>query len=393
MISFENTEIAFSSKSNNDLLRSYWLFRLIASSKLVKLSKILLDIALKIRFPINSIVKKTIFKQFCGGENISDCKQTIDSLEDSKIGAILDYSTEGKTLDIHFDKAMSEIISTISFAKSSTNVPFCVFKLSGISSVPILYEASQSILSKKTPTSNFNSTKNRVFAICESAFKAQIPIFIDAEESWIQPAIDHLANEMMAKFNKEKTIVYNTYQLYRKDRLEYLKESILVAKLNGYKLGAKLVRGAYMEKERKRALEFNYVSPIHETKLETDKDYNSALNLCIENIDFLAFCAGTHNENSSLLLYKLMKSNQILLNDKRIYFSQLLGMSDHISFNLSSEGCNVAKYVPYGPINEVLPYLIRRAEENTSVKGQTNRELSLIQKERLRRKNIGVIQH
>lgn len=383
MIAFDNTENAFKSKSDSDLSRSYWLFKLIGNPLLVNAGAAFGPLALKIGF--KGLIKSTIFKQFVGGENISDCGHTIDHLAKYNIGTILDYSVEGKESETDFEHCVEETIGTIHKATGNSKIPFCVFKVTGLARFALLEKVSAGGGLSEDEKNEWERVRQRVRKISAAAASAKQPLFIDAEESWIQPAIDALANENMAEFNKSGVIVYNTYQLYRHDRLQYLKSSFERAQAEGYHLGAKLVRGAYMEKERERAMAKGYPSPIQPTKEKTDEDYDSALRFCIEHIDKMAVCAGTHNEASSGLLVKLLKEKGIQTNDTRVYFSQLLGMSDHISFNLSLNGYNVSKYVPYGPVAEVLPYLIRRARENTSVKGQTGRELSLIMKEKKRR--------
>lgn len=389
MLSFENTEVAFSGKSKNDLKRSYWLFKMVSNSGFVNLGKSLTNFAIKAHLPIKGLIKATIFKQFCGGETIEECSKTIAELERFHIGTILDYSVEGNESENDFDSCMKETIATIAKAKSSTSIPFSVFKVTGLGRFDLLEKVSSG-LSSLTPEEQkeYGRVQLRASSICKAAYEAGIPLFIDAEESWIQPAIDNLANQMMVLYNKEKPIVYNTYQLYRKDRLAYLKHSLKLAIEGNYFLGAKLVRGAYMEKERARAAEKGYPSPIHDTKQNSDIDYDAAILFCVENLDRIGLCAGTHNEASSMKLAELMQKKNIQATHKHVYFSQLLGMSDHISYNLANAGYNVAKYVPYGPVREVLPYLIRRAQENTSVKGQTGRELSLIIKEKERRSKI-----
>lgn len=386
MVSFDNTEIAFSGKSDTDLRRSFWLFRMIGSPAFVKIGKALTTFALKLHLPIKGMIKATIFKQFVGGETIEECNKTVESLGKFHIGTILDYSVEGKESEEDFDACRAETIATVERAKNDPHIPFCVFKVTGLARFALLEKVSAGEKMSAEEAAEFERVRKRVEAICSVAHKHGKPIFIDAEESWIQQAIDDLADAMMEKFNKEKAIVYNTFQLYRKDRLAFLKASLEKAKQQNYILGAKLVRGAYMEKERDRAAKMNYPSPIQDTKENTDRDYNAALLFCVQHIDRVAVCAGTHNESSSLLLAKALDENKIPHDHPHIFFSQLLGMSDHISFNLSSDHYNVAKYVPYGPVKEVLPYLIRRAQENTSVKGQTGRELSLIIKEKQRRK-------
>lgn len=386
MLSFNNTEISFSGKSNKDLNRSYWLFKMVSNSTFVKIGKSLTTFAIKLHLPIKGLIKATIFKQFCGGETIEECDSAIKELGKFHIGTILDYSVEGKETEKDFDACADETIATIAKAKNNTNIPFCVFKVTGLARFALLEKVSAKMELSTEEKLEFGRIQLRVNNICKAAYDAGVPVFIDAEESWIQEAIDNLANQVMVLYNTEIPVVYNTFQLYRKDRLAYLRHSFQMAAEGNYFLGAKLVRGAYMEKERKRALEKNYLSPIQDTKEATDRDYDAALEFCVENISRIAVCAGTHNENSSMKLAGLMRKKNIPVSAKNIYFSQLLGMSDHISFNLANAGYNVAKYVPYGPVNEVLPYLIRRAQENTSVKGQTGRELSLIMKEKERRK-------
>jgi len=383
MISFNNTEIAFKAKSNGELKRSYWLFTLIGNQTLVKFGAKVTPLALNIGF--KGLIKSTIFKQFVGGEDINDCEKTIQELGRFNIGTILDYSVEGKESEEDFDHCLAETLDTIKKAKNHQFIPFCVFKVTGLARFDLLVKVTANQKLTDAEQQEWQKVKQRVNTICKAAADGDQPIFIDAEESWIQVAIDNLANENMAQFNKTKVIVYNTFQMYRHDRLQYLKDSLEEGKKNGYKVGAKLVRGAYMEKERKRAEELNYASPIQKDKQSCDLDYDKAVAFCVENIDNMALCAGTHNEDSSLKLVELMVAKPITPNDKRIYFSQLLGMSDHISYNLAQANYNVAKYVPYGPVKEVLPYLIRRAQENTSVKGQTGRELGLIMKEKQRR--------
>jgi len=387
MISFEDTEIAFGGKSDSDLNWSYRLFKLMGKPWLVKFGKVASNAAFALRIPVNGLIKKTIFKQFCGGESIEDCHQKIEDLNQFNIGTILDYSVEGKTTVEDLESTKNEIIATIQKAKDSLAIPFSVFKVTGLSRFELLEKANKGIEDlSESEKEEFNLVIQRVDNICKMAYELDVPVFIDAEDSWIQDAIDHLADTMMSKYNREKVIVYNTIQMYRHDRLDFLEKSHGLAKKQGYKLGIKLVRGAYMEKERERAKEKNYPSPIQLDKAATDRDYDLGLAYMIRHINDIAICAGTHNEKSSAYLVQLLEENNISKQHPHIYFAQLLGMSDHISFNLSHSGYNVAKYVPYGPIKEVMPYLLRRAEENTSVAGQMGRELALILEEKKRRK-------
>lgn len=396
MISFDNTEIAFRSKNKQDLRRAYLLFKIIGAPSIVKIGKILTPIALKLHLPIKGAIKKTIFKQFCGGETIQECDNTIQNLAEFGIGTILDYSVEGKTEETDFEQTTQIIIQTIEKSATDKRIPFAVFKVTGIAQHHLLELASSRLRAQRKGENlqelSTNEQKglaailDRIDRICAAAAKHQTRLFIDAEETWIQTAIDQWTFEMMCKYNKEACIVYNTVQMYRHDRLAYLQNELERAQQAGIKYGVKLVRGAYMEKERARALSMGYPSPIQPDKASTDKDYDAALAFLVENAVVFSVCAGTHNENSSLLLTELLQKAHIAPSEKQFYFAQLLGMSDHISYNLSDAGYQVAKYVPFGPVHEVLPYLLRRADENTSVAGQTSRELGLLIKERARRK-------
>ncbi|MES2654534.1 MAG: proline dehydrogenase family protein [Bacteroidota bacterium] len=387
-LDFSNTEIAFRSKNNSELRTSYYLFKAIGINWLVKMGPPMVELAFNLHLPIKGLIKKTVYQQFVGGESINDCEKAIDTLYKFNIGTILDYSVEGKEEENDFEHTCEETILTIEKAAQNPKIPFCVFKVTGLARFALLEKVTANQTLTTEEEAEYGRVKARINKICKIAFDKNVRIFIDAEETWIQTAIDNLAHEMMEKFNKQEAIVFNTIQLYRHDRLVFLKESHQEAKVHNYYLGLKLVRGAYMEKERKRAQELNYTDPIQPTKEASDKDYDNALRYCIENIDTISICAGTHNETSSKLLAELMLAKNIPNNDRRIYFSQLYGMSDNLSYNLADAGYNVAKYLPYGPVKSVLPYLFRRAAENTSVKGQTGRELKLILQERTRRSKI-----
>ena len=385
MISFENTEIAFSDRSNKELNRSYWLFKLVGNPTLVKLGQMGLSVGLALRLPIKGIIRATFFEHFCGGESTAECEETIERLHQKGMATLLDYSAEGKESEADFDKSAKEVLKTVSLAEKDARIPFCVFKPSALIRSGLLAKLNANGKLNQTETEEWERGKARVKSICQAGFDNSVGIFIDAEESWIQTTIDGLAEEMMNEFNRNGAIVYNTIQLYRNDRLEFLKSSFETAKKGGYKLGLKLVRGAYMEKERIRSKEQGYPSPIHDSKADTDRDYNLALKFCIDSYPNIQIIAGTHNEKSSKYLAELMSEKALEVSDSNIYFSQLYGMSDNIGFNLAANNYNVVKYVPYGPILEVMPYLIRRAEENTSIAGQTGRELSLIMQEKARR--------
>jgi proline dehydrogenase len=384
-IDFNNTEIAFRHKSDAELKQAYWLFKMIGSNFLTKVGPPITNFMLNIGLPIQGAIKATVFKQFCGGETIAECEPTIAQLYAGNVGTILDYSVEGEDEEHVFDFTCEEIVRTIERADGDERIPITVFKVTGIGRFGLLEKLDAKQELTDIEKAEFERVRLRCEKICRTAFERNVPVMIDAEETWIQQTIDILAIEMMVKFNREKAIVFNTYQLYRSDKLAALKADFMMASEAGFILGVKMVRGAYMEKERKRAQELGYPSPIQPDKAATDRDYDESLRFCIANIDKIAFVCGTHNEDSSRLLTQLIDEKGLAHNHPHVYFSQLLGMSDNLSFNLSNAGYNVAKYVPYGPIKAVMPYLFRRAQENTSVAGQTGRELTLISKEKSRR--------
>ena len=385
-LSFDNTEIAFRGKSNADLTRAYWLFKFISVKFLTKIGPPITNIALKLGLPIKSMIKATIFRQFCGGESIAECEQTVAQLHAGSVGSILDYSVEGEDEEDVFDHTCEEIMKTIRHADGDDRIPLTVFKVTGLGRFALLEKINAGQALEAAEKSEFQRLSHRVDQICRLAHELNVRVMIDAEESWIQDPIDSMALEMMRRYNQEKAIVFNTYQLYRNDKLASLQADFTLALSEKFILGAKLVRGAYMEKERNRAEEMAYASPIHADKESTDHDYNDALKFCISRIDSISFVAGTHNELSCGLLAELLDEKGIPHDHEHIYFSQLLGMSDNLSFNLAAAGYKVVKYVPYGPVKAVMPYLFRRAEENTSVAGQMGRELRLISEEMKRRK-------
>lgn len=384
---FNNTEIAFRSKTDKDLSRAYLLFKLLANTRLVVIANKMLGLALALKIPIGWIVKPTVYKHFVGGETIQGCQKSVRVLEKYNVKAILDYSVEGKESLEDIEHALDETLRSIENAKGDPNIPFAVFKPTAFTRADILEKVSAGTKLSEADKMEADNFRKRVNTLCKAAYDADIPILIDAEDSWLQKFIDDVVTENQQQFNKEKAIVFNTLQMYRWNRLDFLKQSVEHASENKYFYGVKFVRGAYMEKERERAKEKGYQSPIQPDKESTDRDYNAALKFCMEHIHRISVFNGTHNEFSSQYLAEMMAEKGLQNDDSRIYFAQLFGMSDHISFNMANEGYNVAKYLPYGPVQHVMPYLFRRAEENTSVAGQTGRELSLILKERERRKN------
>jgi proline dehydrogenase len=385
-ISFENLEVAFASKSDSDLKKMYLIFATINNNIAVSVGTKLANWAFAFGLPIKGIMKKTMFGHFCGGEDIKDCQSAVDQLSRYHIKSILDYSVEGKGNEESFDATKNEILRTIERAAGDENMPFAVFKVTGLGDFGIMTKIQEGKPLDEKENAAFQNLKKRVDDLCKASFEADTKILVDAEESWFQEVIDQMAYEAMAKHNKKRCIVYNTYQMYRHDSLAKLKRDHQKALEQGYILGAKLVRGAYMEKERDRAEEKGYASPIQPNKDASDKDYDAALVYCIENIDSINLVSGTHNELSNILLTELIDRFGIKPSDERVYFAQLYGMSDNISFNLAKAGYNVVKYVPYGPVEKVMPYLSRRAEENTSVAGQSSREFALVKREISRRK-------
>ena len=386
MIDFENTEIAFAYRSNSELKKAYWLFNMIASPKLVKIGKHFINFSNKLHIPITWAIKPTIYKQFCGGITLDECLPLANKLSNFKVYSILDYSSEGQENIAAFQHVLNEIAYSIDLAAANKNIAYSVFKPSALAREELLVKASSSKALSDSEKVELSDFKLRLDILCKKAFDNNVRILIDAEDHSFLKVVDEATIELMKKYNKENSIVFITLQMYRWDRLDVLRNLIANARSEGYKPGVKLVRGAYMERERNRAGEMGYPSPIYPNKAATDAGFNGALKLCVENIDTVSLFSGTHNEQSCEYLVNLMAENKLQPEDKRIFFSQLLGMSDHLSFNLAHAGYNVSKYIPYGPVREVLPYLIRRAEENTSVAGQTGRELRLITKELNRRK-------
>ncbi|MDB5261889.1 MAG: proline dehydrogenase [Adhaeribacter sp.] len=386
-ISFDNTAIAFANKSDAELFMMYTLFATMNNNFLVKTGGKLVRKAFRWNLPVKFLIKPTIFSHFCGGENLLECNEAIKKLAAARIGTILDYSVEGENDEKSFDATYKEILATIEKAHRSENIPFSVFKITGLADGNILKKVQEKIKLTEAEEKAFNRAYTRVITICKRAHQYGVRVFIDAEESWFQETIDQLAIDMMTRYNQDTAIVYNTYQLYRQDRLEVLQQDYQEAVRSGYKLGAKLVRGAYLEKEARVAHEQGYPNPLNPNKAATDKLFNEALEFCLDHLDQIAFCAGTHNEQSCYLLLRLMEKHKISPNDPRVYFAQLYGMSDNLSYNLADAGYNVAKYVPYGPVEAVMPYLLRRADENTAIAGQSSREFNLIKKEMERRKN------
>lgn len=387
MLSFDSTEIAFMIKSDRELDKAYWLFRAISSRILVSIGGFLSRLAITIRFPIKWIVKPTIYSHFCGGETIEDCLPTVIKLSKYNVKSILDYSVEGKENPVEIQAALEETLRTIENAANNDYIPFTVFKPTAFAISEVLEKKSKGEPLSAEQDKEADNFINRINTLCKKAWDLNVPVMIDAEDYCYQKFIDEVIQEMMENYNRKKAIVYNTYQMYRWDRMETFRHDLELARSKNFFLGIKFVRGAYMEKERERAEHLGYPSPIHPDKETTDRDFDDALTFAVENIDRVSIFNGTHNEKSCLHLVQLMDKYSIHKTDPRCYFSQLYGMSDHITYNLALHGYNVAKYLPYGPVNSVLPYLIRRTEENTSIAGQTSREMKMITRERKRRKS------
>ncbi len=382
---FENTEIAFALKSKQELSKAHFMFRMMGNATLVKVGSFLTSKSLELGLPVKGLIKKTIYSQFCGGETEEDCIPVIKRLFDKGVSSIMDFSVEGKASEADFDAAMNKKIELVHFAQANTEISLLAMKPTALGRFALWQKVSEDKSLTEDEKAEWERVVNRFDAICKAAYEAKLRVLIDAEETWMQDAADDLVELMMKRYNKERLTVYNTLQCYRWDRVDYLKGLHERAKSEGFKLGMKIVRGAYMEKERERAEEMGYKSPICEDKNATDRTFNDALSYILDHTEDISVFVGTHNEDSSYLAMKLMADNGLPPNNNSVWFGQLYGMSDHISFNLAKKGYNTAKLIPFGPVKEVIPYLIRRAEENTSVSGQTGRELTLLSKEMKRR--------
>jgi proline dehydrogenase len=383
---FDNTQIAFSLKSDTELDRAYFLFKLIANEPLVRIGTAVTNFALKASLPVEGLIRATVFDHFCGGINEDDSLKVVDKMFTKGVSSVLDYSVEGKEEEEQFDAVLEKTLKLIEFAKEKKSIPFAVFKPTGFGRIDLYQEVGLGKKITTAETEEWNRVVARFEKVCKAAYDSDVALLIDAEESWMQDAVDDLVEKMMVKYNKSKPIIFNTLQMYRWDRLDYLKKLHEKAKQQGFFIGMKLVRGAYMEKENERALEKGYPTPICASKEATDKNYDASVKYMVDHIDTMSIFEGTHNEISTYALMDLMKKKGIESTDNRVWFGQLYGMSDNISYNLANSGYNVAKYLPFGPVKDVMPYLIRRAEENTSVAGQTSRELGMIKTERKRRK-------
>ena len=383
---FNNTQVAFSLKSDTELDRAYFLFKMIANQPLVRIGTAVTNFALRANLPVEGLIRATVFDHFCGGINEVDCLSVVDKMFTKKVSSVLDYSVEGKEEEDQFDAALDMTLKTIEFAKERQAIPFAVFKPTGFGRFELYEKIGEQQALTSDEQAEWNRVVDRFDIVCKDAHSKNVALLIDGEESWMQDAADDLVTKMMRKYNKEKAIVFNTLQMYRWDRLDYLKKLHEQAKNEGFFIGMKLVRGAYMEKENARAEEKGYPSPICDSKEATDENYDAAVRYMTDHLDIMSLFVGTHNELSTYTLMELMQEKGIKTNDERIWFGQLYGMSDNISYNLAAHEYNVAKYLPFGPVKDVMPYLIRRAEENTSVEGQTSRELEMIKAERNRRK-------
>ena len=391
-ISFDNTENAFAYKTSKELKEAKFLFNTMGFPWFVQIGTRLTPFVMRTGLPVHGIIRKTIFKQFVGGETLEETAEVGAILGKYGVQVILDYGVEGKEGEDNYDRATEQFIRVINYAATQTNIPFISIKVTGLARFGLLQTLNEAprlrsgIHDHEEEINEWDRVRERMYTICEVAAEKNIGVLIDAEESWIQDPVDRLSMEMMEVFNKEKVIVYNTIQLYRHDRLHFLKLSHKIAREQGFKLGMKLVRGAYMEKERERAYDKGYESPIQPDKPATDNDYDASLAFCIEHVEDISVIVASHNEATNLYAALLLDKKGLPHNHPHIHFSQLYGMSDNITFNLAKEGFNVSKYLPFGPIRDVIPYLMRRAQENSSVSGQTGRELSLIKKELCRRK-------
>jgi proline dehydrogenase len=387
---FSNTKEAFSLKSNFELNRAYFLFKIIGNQSVVNLMTSLTNFSLKFNLPVTPVIKATVFDHFCGGVSQEDCIPVIEKLYKKNVCSVLDFSTEGFINEIEFDNCLNKKLSIIDFIKNKNEVPFAVFKPTCLGSTDLFIKMSSGLALTDSENDSWSRVVDRFEKVCEKAFSENVKILIDAEEVDVQKAIDDLAIVMMRKFNKSNPIVFNTVQLYRKDRLKYMRELLKNNKNKDIQFGLKLVRGAYMEKERKIAMNKGIESPICDSKTETDNNFNRGVDFVFDNLNRISFVCASHNEDSILKVMDIMKKRKIKHNDQRVWFGQLFGMSDNISFNLGQKKYNTFKILPFGSVKNLMPYLIRRAQENTSVQGQTGRELQLILNEKKRRKKANL---
>ncbi|MEB8329189.1 proline dehydrogenase family protein [Flavobacteriaceae bacterium KMM 6897] len=383
---FENTATAFALKTDSELERAYFLFKMITNEPLVRIGSAVTNFAIKAHLPVEGLIRATVFDHFCGGVSEKDCLPLIEKMHQKGVSSVLDYSVEGKDVENQFDFAYEKIMEILNFVKEKEGIPYAVFKPTAFGRFAIYQKIGEGKTLTEAEEQEWQRIIKRFDKVCKKAHDMDVALLIDGEESWMQDAADSLVEDLMVKYNKEKPIVFNTLQMYRNDRMDYLKKLHQKAQEKGFIIGVKVVRGAYMEKENDRAEEQGYPTPICPSKRATDENFDAAIEYIIEHLDKIALFSGTHNELSCYKLMELMEKMNIPNNDPRIWFGQLYGMSDNISFNLAAHGYNVAKYLPFGPVRDVMPYLIRRAEENTSVAGQTTRELTLLKKERTRRK-------
>ena len=383
---FEDTATAFALKNDSELERAYFLFKLISIEPLVKIGTSITNFAIKAKLPVEGLIRTTVFDHFCGGVSETDCMPVVEKMWEKGVSTILDYSVEGKDTEDPLDDALAKTLEILDFVKKKEAIPFAVFKPTGYGRLALYEKKGAGVKLTPAEEAEWERVVRRYEKTCQKAYDLNVPLLIDAEESWMQDAADDLVEEMMRAYNKKAPIVWNTLQMYRWDRMDYLKGLHERARKHDFKIGIKYVRGAYLERENERAEEKGYPTPMCASKQETDAYFNEAITYSLDHLSDISLYAGTHNEQSSYQLMQEMEARQIPKNDPRIWFGQLYGMSDHISFNLGSAGYNVSKYLPFGPVRDVMPYLIRRAEENTSVAGQTNRELELLRKERERRK-------
>jgi len=383
---FDNTEVAFALKNDSQLERAYFLFKMISYEPMVRIGTAATNFAIKAKLPVEGLIRSTVFDHFCGGVNEEDCLPVIDKMFTKGVSAVLDYSVEGKAEESTFDEARDKILKIIKFADKKEAMPIVVFKPTAFGRFYLYQKQGEGSNLNLDEQNEWGRVLERFDSVCALAKEKDVEVLIDGEESWMQDIADDLCESLMRKYNTESTIVYNTLQTYRWDRLAYLEELHERGKTDNFRVGFKIVRGAYMEKERKRAEEKGYKSPICKNKQATDDNFNACMTYILHNLNEISLFIGTHNEDSCYLAMKMMADMGIKKTDNNVWFGQLYGMSDHISFNLAEEGYNVAKYVPFGPVRDVMPYLIRRAEENTSVAGQTSRELNLLKQEKERRK-------
>lgn len=376
------SDSAFSHYSISQLRRTKVLFKILQNPLVSWFSGFVPHIPILLRLPfVKSLIKHYIFSHFCGGEDWKEVHQSALKLQKQNILSSLDYSVECKQTEQDYETTKKVLLNVLEEAKNLSHIPFCVLKITGLGRFALLEKIHNGQTLSDNEKAEWQRVQSRFDSICEKAVDCNTKLLVDAEESWIQKPIDNIVKRAMKRHNQNEPMIYNTYQLYLKAKYEQLKTDWEKAKEKGYILGSKLVRGAYMEKETKRAVKMHLPNPIQPSKAKCDQDFNDSLKFCLKHIDDFGIYIGTHNIESTQKARQLMQEYGIAKSDERVFFSQLLGMREILSYELAQQDYLVSKYTPFGKIAEVIPYLLRRIQENSSVKDQLNDEIKVITRE------------